>query len=260
MATPPIDNVIAGLVEPARPVIMVQLVIIVRPVVRVGSMTLVEAVIVGPVILKVTLVVQTVVMVQLEVHTLVIVWIVKAELPLKFPLVIVLVVADICELTNICRGNSEMVIVNMTVLKLVSPVNFPSKVSVHHVFESKEVVASSDVAVLPVTMVKVHETRCDEMHVEVVIVGPVEVHPVSSHSFEVTPVKVAPCEECESTEVDSSEVNVSEPAPSKVVVVEVFIVVTIKGTIVKVSINPLHCTHLSPAECEVIKSTVIEPY
>lgn len=204
--------------------------------------------------------VRQVIVVQLEVHTLVMVWIVKAELPLKFPPAIVLVVADIRELTDICCGNSEMVIVNMTVLKLVSPVNFPSKMHVHHVFKSKEFVASSDVAMFPVAIVKVHEMRCDEVHVEVVIVGPVEVHPVSSHFFEVNPVKVARCEECESTEVDSSEVNVSEPAPSKVMVVEVFIAVTIKGTIVKVRINPLHCTHLSPAECEVLKSTVIELY
>ena len=194
------------------------------------------------------------------VHALVMVGVIKAELPSQFLLVVVFMVANLLEFANICCGNLEMVIVEMTVLKFANPLNFPSKIPVHHVFKSEEVVPSSDVAVLPVAIVKVHEARFSEVHVEVVIPRSVEVHPVSSHFVEVEPVKVACCEVRKSLEVELVEVSVSEPASSKVVVVKVTISVTIEGAIVEVSIDPFNCTHLSPAEFEVIKSAVIESH
>ena len=196
-----------------------------------------------------------------EVHALVIVGIVVAELPLKFLLVAILVIADTPECANISLNNLEVVVVNMTVLKHIGPVDVPFKVFVHHVLKSEEVVSPFDVAMLPVTVVKVHETRCGEVHVEVVIVGPIEVNPVSLHFFEVEPVKFAPCEVCESTEVKFIELSVPEVASSKVLVVKVAtIVVSMECAIVEVSERPLNCTHLSLVEFEVVKSAVVELY
>ena len=271
-----------GLVVTVGPVVMVEPVVTVEPVITVEPVVTVEPVItVGPVVTVMIVVsweipipappphegpcvtpelIMAIVMPQVRpvVHALVMVGIIKAELPSQFLLVVVIMVANLLEFVNTCCGNLEMVKVEMTVLKFANPLNFPSKIPVHHVFKSEEVVPSSDVAVLPVAIVKVHEARLSEVHVEVVIPRSVEVHPVSSHFVEVEPVKVARCEVRKSLEVELVEVSVSEPASSKVVVVKVTISVTIEAAIVEVSIDPFNCTHLSPAESEVIKSAVIE--
>lgn len=162
------------------------------------------------------------------VHALVIVGVIIAELHAMLLLMVVLVTADALEFANIWCGNLEVLIVHATVLELVNPVDFPVKIPEHHVFKSEEVVVSPEVAMLPVAVIKIHEVRPVEVHVEVVIVGPIEVDSMSSHFIEFELVKVACCEVCKSTEIESIEVNVSEMAPSKVVVMKVPIVVAIK--------------------------------
>ena len=270
----------------SAPVVIKAFIIIVGPVIVVGLVRFVELAVVVELLVIVLLVIVfwvipipmpppgegllvaceliiAVVMpvVRPEVHALVIVGVVVAELPLKFLLVAILVIADTPEFANIPLNNLEVVIVNMTVLKHIGPIDVPCKVFVHHVLESEEVVAPFDVAMLPATIVKVHETRRVEVHVEVVVVGTIEVNPVSLHFSEVEPVKSAPCEVCESTEVKFIEVSVPEIASSKVLVVKVaMIVVSIECAIVEVSEHPLNCTHLSPVEFEVVKFAVVELY
>ena len=282
----PLLVIVVLVIISAVPVVIKAFVIIVGPVIVVGPVRLVELAVVVELLVIVLLVITfwvipipmpplgkgllvaceliiAVVMpvVRPEVHALVIVGIVVAELPLKFLLVAILVIADTPECANISLNNLEVVVVNMTVLKHIGPVDVPFKVFVHHVLKSEEVVSPFDVAMLPVTVVKVHETRCGEVHVEVVIVGPIEVNPVSLHFFEVEPVKSAPCEVCESTEVKFIELSVPEIASSKVLVVKVAtIVVSVECAIVEVSERPLNCTHLSLVEFEVVKSAVVELY
>ena len=271
----------------SAPVVIKAFIIIVGPVIVVGLVRLVELAVVAELLVIVLLVIVfwvipipmpppgegllvaceliiAVVMpvVRPEVHALVIVGVVVAELPLKFLLVAILVIADTPEFVNIPPNNLEVVVVDMTVLKHIGPLDVPCKVFVHHVLESEEVVAPFDVAMLPVTIVKVHETRFGEVHVEVVVVGTIEVNPVSLHFSEVEPVKSAPCEVRESTEVKFTKVSVPEIASSKVLVVKVAVVIVIsmECAIVEVSEHPLNCTHLSLVEFEVVKFAVVELY
>ena len=271
----------------STPVVIKAFIIIVGPVIVVGLVILVELAVVVELLVIVLLVIVfwvipipmpppgegllvaceliiAVVMpvVRPEVHALIIVGVVVAELPLKFPLVAILAIADTPEFANIPPNNLEVVVVNMTVLKHIGPIDVPFKVFVHHVLESGEVVSPFDVAMLPATIVKVHETRFGEVHVEVVVVGTIEVNPVSLHFSEVELVKSAPCEVRESTEVKFTEVGVPEIASSEVLVVKVAVVIVIsmECAIVEVSEHPLNCTHLSLAEVEVVKFAVVELY